>query len=47
MIGREVFVYALSRTDAIRCSTLFNNLRQLSKLPKANTINITLEDLKQ
>ena len=47
MLGRMVFVYAISRSESVRLITAFNNLRQISKLPKAENTQLTLEDLKK
>ncbi len=47
MLGRMVFVYAISRSESVRLITAFNNLRQISKLPKVGEIQLTLEDLKK
>ncbi len=47
MINREVFVYAIPRSESVRLITIFHNLRQLSKLPKASDVNINLEELKK
>ena len=45
MLGRIVFVYALSRSESVRLFNAYTNLRQIAKLPKPNEINLTLEDL--
>lgn len=47
MLGREVFVYSLPRSETVRLITAFHNLRQISQLPKANEIKINLEDIKK
>ena len=47
MLGREVFVYSLARSETVRLITAFHNLRQISQLPKANEIKINLEDIKK
>ncbi len=47
MLGRIVFVYAISRSESVRLITAFNNLRQISKLPKIGEIQLSLEDLKK
>ncbi len=47
MLGREVFAYAISHGESTRLITAFNNLRQISKLPRLNEINLTLEDLRK
>ena len=45
MLGRIVFVYALSRSESVRLFNAYTNLRQIAKLPKPNEINLTMEDL--
>ena len=47
MLGREMFVYALSRSEAFRLKTAYQNLRQISHLPLPKDIHITLEDLRK
>ena len=47
MIGRNVFVYALPRSEAIRLITAFHNLRQISQLPKPSEINIEIGEIKK
>src|SRR5574344_1182223 len=47
MINREMFVYAVSRDESMRLIKAFGNLRQISKLPKANEIKIDLKEKKQ
>ena len=47
MINRDVFVYAIPRSESVRLITVFHNLRQISQLPKASEINIDLEELKK
>lgn len=47
MLGREVFVYSLPRSETVRLITAFHNLRQISQLPKANEVKINLEDIKK
>lgn len=44
MLNKEIFVYALSRNDSVRLYKAFTNLKQISKLPKANEINIDLKE---
>ena len=46
MINREMFVYAVSRDESMRLIKAFGNLRQISKLPKANEIKIDLKEIK-
>ena len=47
MLGREMFVYAISRSDSTRLVKAYQNLRQISKLPLPKDIHITLEDLRK
>ena len=47
MIGREVFVYALSRSETVRLLTQYHNLRQISQLPKASDVHIDIKELKK
>ena len=47
MIGKDVFVYAISRSDSTRLVKAYQNLRQISKLPLPKDIHITLEDLRK
>ena len=47
MLGREMFVYAISRSDSTRLVKAYQNLRQISKLPLPKGIHITLEDLRK
>ncbi|MBQ0008974.1 MAG: DNA polymerase III subunit gamma/tau [Firmicutes bacterium] len=47
MLGRDVFVYAVSRSESVRLLTAYQNLRQISKLPLPRNINIQLEDLRK
>lgn len=46
MLGKNVFVYALSRNETVRLFQAYNNLKQISKLPKANEIKIDLKEFK-
>ncbi len=46
MLGKDVFVYALSRNETVRLFQAYNNLKQISKLPKANEIKIDLKEFK-
>ena len=41
--GNKMFVYAVSRKESVRCQQNYMNRLQLSKLPKADTINIEFE----
>ena len=47
MLGKEMFVYAISRSDSTRLVKAYQNLRQISKLPLPKDIHITLEDLRK
>ena len=47
MFGREMFVYALSRSESSRLVKAYQNLRQISRLPAPNDININLEELRK
>ena len=47
MLGRDVFVYAVSRGESVRLLTAYQNLRQISKLPLPKNIHIELEDLRK
>lgn len=47
MLGRDVFVYAVSRSESVRLLTAYQNLRQISKLPLPKNIKIELEDLRK
>ena len=47
MLGKETFVYAISRSESVRLLTAYQNLRQISHLPAPKSINITLEDLRK
>ena len=47
MLGRDVFVYAISRSDSTRLVKAYQNLRQISRLPLPKDIKITLEDLRK
>lgn len=47
MIGKEVFVYAVSRSESVRLLTAYQNLRQISHLPLPKDIKIDLEDLRK
>ena len=47
MLGREMFVYALSRSDSTRLVKAYQNLRQINRLPLPKDIKITLEDLRK
>lgn len=47
MLGREIFVYAISRSESVRLLTAYQNLRQISRLPAPKDIKIELEDLRK
>ena len=47
MFGRDIFVYAVSRSESVRLLTAYQNLRQISKLPLPRNIKIDLEDLRK
>lgn len=47
MLGKDMFVYAISRGDSTRLVKAYQNLRQISKLPLPKDIHITLEDLRK
>ena len=46
MIGNEVLVYSISRSESVRLVTAYHNLRQINQLPKANDIDIKIEEIK-
>ena len=43
VFGKKMFVYAVSRKESVRWQQNYMNRLQLSKLPKADTINIEFE----
>lgn len=45
MLNKEVFVYAVSRSESVNLITTYHNLRQISQLPKPNEINIDIKEL--
>ena len=47
MLGHDVFVYAISRSDSTRLVKAYQNLRQISRLPLPKDIHITLEELRK
>ena len=47
MLGKDMFVYALSRSESSRLVKAYQNLRQISKLPLPKDIHIDLEELKK
>lgn len=47
MVGKDdIFVYAISRDESVRLVRAFNNLRQVSQLPKTNEIQIDIKEIK-
>ena len=47
MLGHDMFVYALSRSDSTRLVKAYQNLRQISRLPLPKDIHISLEELRK
>lgn len=47
MFGRDMFVYAISRSESVRLYTKYQNLRQITSLPSPKSIHIELEDLRK
>jgi len=47
MLGKDMFVYAISRSDSTRLVKAYQNLRQISRLPLPKDIHISLEDLRK
>jgi len=47
MLGRDMFVYAITRNESIRLKKAYANLNQIRKLPLPKDINMTLEDLRK
>ena len=47
MLGEDIFVYAISRSDSVRLLTAYQNLRQISRLPLPKDIKIDLEELRK
>ena len=47
MLGKDMFVYAISRSDSTRLVKAYQNLRQISRLPLAKDIHISLEELRK
>ncbi len=47
MIGKDMFIYAISRSESVRYVAAYQNLRQISRLPSPASINISLEDLRK
>ena len=46
MLGRDIFVYAISRSESTRIYRSYQNLSQISALPKASTISIDVKEFK-
>ena len=40
VFGKKMFVYGVSRKESVRCQQNYMNKLQISKLPKADTVNI-------
>ena len=47
MLGKDMFVYAISRSESVRLLTAYQNLRQISKLPLPKDIKIDVEELRK
>ena len=47
MLGKEVFVYSVSRAETVRLITAYHNLRQISQLPKPSEVNIDIKELEK
>ncbi len=47
MLGRDMFVYAISRSDSTRLVKSYQNLRQINRLPLPKDIHIDLEELRK
>ena len=43
VFGKKMFVYAVSRKESVRCQQNYMNKLQISKLPKADSVNIEFE----
>ena len=43
VFGKKMFAYAVSRKESVRCQQNYMNKLQISKLPKADTVNIEFE----
>ena len=43
VFSKKMFVYAVSRSDSVRCQQNYVNKYQINKLPKADSINIEFE----
>ncbi len=47
MLGKDMFVYAISRSESVRLLKAYQNLRQISHLPLAKDIKLSLEDFRK
>ena len=47
MLGHDMFVYALPRSESTRLVKAYQNLRQISRLPLPKDIHIDLEELRK
>ena len=47
MLGKEVFVYSVSRAETVRLITAYHNLRQISQLPKPSEVVIDIKELQK
>ena len=43
VFGKKMFIYGVSRKDSVRSQQNYMNKLQISKLPKADTVNIEFE----
>ena len=44
IFGQHVFVYGVSRKDSVDYQSVYRNLLEISKLPKANTVQLEFEE---
>ena len=47
MLGHDVFVYAVSRSEGVRLTTAYQNLRQINKLPMPGESKLSVEELRK
>ena len=47
MLGKEVFVYSITRGQSVELVTIYQNLRQISQLPKPSEIHIDIKELQK
>lgn len=47
LLGRNVFIYAISRSRSIDLRKKFSNLNQINKLPKVSNINMKLPNMEE